>query len=83
MNNGKYNPKEEPTIKDIYKLLVEIAEEVDLIKHAVLMQFACMIDLSDRPGVEKLKLDRKILAAVLKLHRKSWKKRARLLERFH
>ena len=83
MNNGKYSPKEEPPTKDIYKLLIEIAEDVDLIKHAALMLFAAVIDLSDRPGGEKLKQDKKVLAAVWKMHRKSWKKRARLLERFH
>ncbi len=83
MNIRKNSSKKEPTLKDIHRLLTEIAEDVDLIKHAALMQFASMIDLSDRPGFQKLKQNKKVLSAVLKLHQKFWKKRVKLLERFH
>jgi hypothetical protein len=83
MNNGNNSPQIEPNIKQVYSLLVEIAEELDLIEHAVLMQSVAIIDLSDRSGRDKQKLQKKFLAAVSTLHRKSWKKRAKLLRKFH
>lgn len=82
MNSGKSTFPKEPTLKDIHKLLTEIAEDVDLIKHTALMQFASMIDLSEKPGFQKLKQNKKVLSAVLKLHQKSWKKHVKHLQRF-
>jgi len=71
------------TIALIAFLILKFATTpLDLIKHAVLMLFGTVIDLSQRSGTEKLKLNKKVVAAVLKSHRKSWKKRVKLLELF-
>ena len=84
MKNGEYPPDRETAarLRKLQKLVMELAESIDLIQQAVVMLFASVIDLSNRTGAEKDKQYRKVLKAALQMHRKSWRKRRKELSKY-
>jgi hypothetical protein len=84
MKNGEYPPDRETAarLRKLQKLVIELAQSIDLVEQAVMMLFASVIDLSNRTGAQKDKLNRKVLNAVLRLHRTSWRKRRKQLSKY-
>jgi hypothetical protein len=84
MKNGKHPPSRETEerLRDLQKLALELAESIDLIEQAVMLLFASVIDLSQRTSAEKKKHMEKVLNAVLRSHRKSWRQRRKELSHY-
>jgi hypothetical protein len=84
IKNGEYPPDRETTarLRKLQKLAMELAESMDFVQQAVMMLFASVIELSNRTGAQKDQLNKKVLKAVVKLHRTSWRKRRQQLSKY-
>jgi hypothetical protein len=84
MNNGEYPPDRETAarLRKLEKLVMDSAQSIDFIEQAVMMLFGSVIDLSDRTGRQKDELNKKVLKAVLQLHRESWRNRRKQLSKY-
>jgi hypothetical protein len=84
MRNGEY-PADKETIahlRKLQKLVMELAERLNLVEQAVMMLFGSVTDLSNRTGAQKSAFNKKVLRSVLQLHRSSWKKRRKQLSKY-
>jgi hypothetical protein len=83
MKNGEYPPDKETTarLRKLQKLVMELAERMDFVEQAGMMLFGSVIDLSNRTGTQKKQLNKKVLKAVVKLHRTSWRRRRQHLSK--
>ena len=84
MKNGEY-PQDRETaarLRKLQKLVMDLAESIDLVEQAVLMLFASVIDLSNRTGAQKDQQNKRVLKAVLQLHQESWRKRRKELSKY-
>ena len=84
MKNGEYPLDKETAarLRKLQKLVMQLAESIDFVEQAVMMLFASLIDLSNRTGTQKDQHNKKVLKAVVKLHRTSWRKRRQQLSKY-
>jgi hypothetical protein len=84
MNNGEYPPDRETAarLRKLEKLVMDSAQSIDFIEQAVMMLFASVIDLSNRSGRQKDEHNKRVLSAVLQLHRTSWRRRRKQLSKY-
>jgi hypothetical protein len=84
MKNGQYPPDRETTdhLRKLQKLVMDLAESIDFVEQAVMMLFGSVIDLSNRTGRQKDELNKRVLRAVLQLHRESWPRRRKQLSKY-
>jgi hypothetical protein len=83
MKNGQYPSDRETTdhLRKLQKLVMDLAESIDFVEQAVMMLFGSVIDLSNRTGAQKDEHNKRVLKAVLQLHRESWRKRRKQLSK--
>ena len=80
MKNGRYPQGTviPPRLRELQRLLMDLAQTLDFVEQSVLLLFSSVIDLSDRSGSEKKQHYERVIKAVLQLHRESWSKRVAL-----
>lgn len=81
MNNGDpiSNTALLKKLRNTNRLLLEVAQDANFIRQAILMLMAAVSDLSQQSGAVKSRQYRQLLKAVNQLHGKSWKRQHKRL----